>query len=55
MGTVVGDTGGRGTRAISKVYPVEKGLIAATTTQEGNKISLEAQKSRLIEKKDLID
>lgn len=36
-------TGGRGTRAIRTEYPVEDGLIAETTSQQGHKENLEAQ------------
>lgn len=35
------ETGGAGTKAIATRYPVEKGLIAGTTKQTGNKIQLE--------------
>ena len=42
MATVTGDTGGRGTRAIATRYPPVAGLIAGTTTQTGNKESMEA-------------
>jgi len=39
--TIKVGTGTSGTRFIATRYPVEKGLTGGTTTQEGNKMSLE--------------
>jgi hypothetical protein len=49
---VIVGTGGRGTKIIKKNYPVEEGLQAGTTKQEGNKETLEAEKV-LIPKREL--
>lgn len=40
-------TGGSGTRFINKNYPVEEGLTAGTTKQEGTKPHLEIEDSDL--------
>ena len=45
--TVKGDTGSKGTRAIARRYPVEKGLTAGTTKQEGRQRNLVAKKGSL--------
>ena len=45
--TIKGATGGRGTRAISKRYPAEDGIIGATTKQTGHKMQLEPQSSNV--------
>lgn len=40
-------TGGRGSRFISKDWPIEDGLIAGTTTQEGHQEHLIAEEEDL--------
>jgi len=45
-------TGGRGTRFINTKWPIEDGLIAGTTTQEGHKQNLIPEESSLIEEKE---
>jgi len=43
-------TGTKGTRALSKRYPVTDGLTAETTTQEGHEEGLIPQEGSLVPK-----
>lgn len=44
----VGSAATAGEKEIKRKWPVEKGLVAGTTKQEGTKSRLEAQKGSLI-------
>lgn len=46
-------TGTIGTRAVSKHYPVDDGIIAETTTQKGHVALLELKEESLLKKEDL--
>jgi hypothetical protein len=46
--TITGTTGGIGTRAVSKRYPVEEGLSGGTTLQKTESPKLEVQEQNLI-------
>lgn len=37
---IVGETGGKGTKAIATNYPIEKGLVGGTTKQTGRQMNL---------------
>ena len=45
-------TGGIGTRAISKNYPVETGLTPETTKTEGRQVNLVAQEESIVSDKE---
>lgn len=48
--TVVGPSGGIGTRALSRRYPVDEGLVAGTTKQTGRR-TLRPQKSFILKRR----
>jgi hypothetical protein len=51
---VVGATGGKGTRAIAKRYPVTSGLTAGTTKQEGRQKNLVPTDGSFVSRKNKI-
>ena len=44
--------GTKGTRFISKRYPVDDGITADTTTQKGHEETLKAQEGSVVRRKD---
>ena len=51
---MVSTTGGRGTAAISKRWPVDDGIIARTTTQEGHIMNLIPEESSKVPKRERV-
>ena len=47
-------TGTSGTRFLKRDWPIEEGLVAGTTKQEGRVSNLVAQEARLIKKEEEI-
>lgn len=47
--TIKGPTGGKGTRALARRWPVEDGIIGGTTSQTGHKMQLEPRESNITE------